>query len=281
MRKARSQPASVDAEPGVELEAVDDLDAVFEEHVLGAQVAVAVADVTGGGSRLQLGAMCGEEHVREAGECRVPAREVRVGGELDERLGVLVERLPQRGGGVDAVACRGRGVELGESPADRDERRVGHAAVGDARPERAGLVEPAHLDHVVDGPGVVLGRERDAVGGRDDGLDAEVHARGEPAVQPDLLAAHLPAALDGAVVEEREPHRLLELVGAVAGEENPRDVRLADLDRTLVVRVRLGAGHSRRKRGPGERRTMSDGGHAPTLRPALISDHRRPPPRRP
>ena len=86
-------------------------------------------------------------------------------------------------------------MEVRERPADRDERGVGHAAVAHARGERPRLVEAAHLDHVVDRVRVVHGCERDAARHGDDGLDPEVHARGEPAVEPDLLLAHVVPAL--------------------------------------------------------------------------------------
>jgi hypothetical protein len=68
---------------------------------------------------------------------------------------------------------------------------------------------------------IARARERDAVARRDDGLHAQVGARRETPVEPDLLLAHLQPALGGAVVEERQPDGLLELVGAVAREEHP------------------------------------------------------------
>ena len=106
------------------------------------------------------------------------------------------------------------------------------AAVRHARRERSSLVEPAHLDHVVDRVGMARGRERHlSGGGRHDRSGPEVHVGGEAPVEPDLLLAHRPAAGRGPVVDERQRDGLLELVRAVAREEDPGDVRLAHLHR--------------------------------------------------
>ena len=68
-----------DAQRRVELEAVDDLDAALEQDVLGAQVAVAVADEPGGGARLELGAARGQERPREAARAPRPGARSPVG----------------------------------------------------------------------------------------------------------------------------------------------------------------------------------------------------------
>ena len=162
------------AQRRVELQAVDDLDAMLEEHVLGAKVAVTITDAPGRDTKPELATAGGEEGTREAGQPRDLARERAVRRELEQRVDVLAQGVLQGGGRVRAVALRHRVVELREPPADRDERRVRHAAVGHARRECPRLIEATHLDHVVDRVRVVRGCERDAARHGDDRLDSEV-----------------------------------------------------------------------------------------------------------
>ncbi len=66
--------------------------------------------------------------------------------------------------------------------------------------------------------------------------DAQVHLGTEPPIEAQLLVAVGAAPLDGGEVEKPEVHRLLELVGIGAGEQDPRAVRLV---KTHVVGRRL------------------------------------------
>ena len=170
------------------------------------------------------------------------------GDVCEQRVEVLGERRVQRGRRVFALGRVGLGVERRQPPADRDERRVVLAAVRHARRERPSFVEPPHLDDVIDCIRSAGGCERHAVRGRDHRPGPEIHAGGEPPVEAYLLLAHRTPALRGPVVDERERDRLLELVRAVAREEDPGDVRLAHLHRFAPPAVRLRARERRGER---------------------------------
>lgn len=58
--------------------------------------------------------------------------------------------------------------------------------------------------------------------------DSQIHLRAEPPIEAQLLCAVGAAALDGGEVQEAEVHRLLELVGVTAGEQDPRAVRFVE-----------------------------------------------------
>jgi hypothetical protein len=90
-----------------------------------------------------------------------------------------------------------------------------------------------------------------AVGSRHVG-DAEVHVRRQPAVEVDLVAAHRKPPLAGAEVEESQVHRLLELVGTVADEEDDR---------------RVGLVHRHEAAGARRAGRVASGRHAPTVIP--------------
>ena len=65
-----------------------------------------------------------------------------------------------------------------------------------------------------------------------DRLDAEIDVRREAAVQRELAFAVLESPFARGEVDEREAHRLLELVHAIALEGEDRDVRLDGGDRS-------------------------------------------------
>ena len=67
-----------------------------------------------------------------------------------------------------------------------------------------------------------------ACGGTADRHDVAVELRGEPAVEPQLLLAIVLAQRERRVVDERELEHLLELVGRVARDQHVGDVRLDD-----------------------------------------------------
>jgi hypothetical protein len=212
--------------------------------MLGAQVAVAVPHQSGARPRIEPGASGGKEAVGEA-----------LGG--IEPLGVQDSHSrPPEGGQVllqsvlqnPNVAKLGRrggrlGVEA-RQPA-RDGLDVGWLELAPAheRGEASVLLNAAHLDRVLDRGRVVLGGGREAIPPADDPDNAQIDLRGEAAVEPDFLAAHLAAALERPVVEERKDDRLLHLVGAVAGQEDPRGVGFAELDRFRDAWVEAGLEH--------------------------------------
>jgi len=109
------------------------------------------------------------------------------------------------------------------------------------RRERAVLVITAHLDQIVDRLRVILVRLREAAGARRHRAH-EIQIGDQAAVQPHLLLAHLAPPLRRPVIEEREHHRLLQLVGAIARQEHPRDMGLADIDPVGPAGVKVRAG---------------------------------------
>ena len=130
---------------------------------------------------------------------------------------VLAQHRLERGDGSLGVGRPGgAGVKGGDPAADRrDLVRPRRAGVEPAR-ERGVLVVASHFDRVLDGAWRVLGRQPHAAVGADERPHAEVDLGREAAVQPHLLAAQMVPALERAVVEEREPDGLLELVRPVA-----------------------------------------------------------------
>jgi hypothetical protein len=234
---------------------------VLEQDVLGAQVAVAVADAAARGSCLELGATRREEGLREASERADLAGELGVGRRCEQRVDVLGERRVERGRRVSTLGDVGLGVEVGEAAADRGQRGVVLAAVRDVCREGARLVEPPHLHHMVDRIGCAGGGELHALRGRDDGPRAEVDVGREPAVEAHLLLAHRAPSVRGSVVDERQHDRLLELVRALAHEEDARDVGLAQLDRPGIDAVGLRARERGGESGPRRSRSMGGGLH--------------------
>ena len=87
--------------------------------------------------------------------------------------------------------------------------------------------------------------------------DAEVEISRVAAVQSQLFFAEHPAPGDGRVVQEAELQGFLDLVGKLAGEQDPRDVSFGDTQgRANRVRVR-----TRRQQSPYEWRVMISAGH--------------------
>ena len=142
-----------------------------------------------------------------------PAIVVGPGEAGDRRQGVVV--------GGDAGAQRGH--QFGRQGA-----ALGHAV------EQAVLVEAVHDDQPVDGG---LGRFADlaqhqfAVAAAPHRRRAEIDLRRQPAVDLDLGGAHRGAPLDGREIHVREFHRALQLVGALAGEEDHGAMRVDALGR--------------------------------------------------
>ncbi|UUZ63673.1 hypothetical protein LP417_30830 [Polaromonas sp. P1-6] len=62
-----------------------------------------------------------------------------------------------------------------------------------------------------------------------DTRDAEIQRRRQSSVQPQLLFAEMTPRLQGAVIDERQPHRLFDLVGGVTGQQHPGNVRFDPL----------------------------------------------------
>lgn len=107
---------------------------------------------------------------------------------------------------------------------------LSHLRAGRVRVDRAlqsvRLLETAHEHRVLDGPWRVGWRELKPTARSDDRAHPEIDAGRELAVDANLLLARGPPAGERAVVKERKPHRLLDLVGERAGEEHPGSMRL-------------------------------------------------------
>ena len=230
----------------VELDAVVDLHRAVNDHVLGPQVTVAVthqARIRPAGDLLPPG---GQEGGAEAFRSEEAVASQRRGPDLAERLQVLLERLQQAGelSGL-AGSLLGGEVEAGDAIGDGIHFRLRQRSARRQAVEGAFLRDPAHPHRVLDGPGVVTRGETEAVPTADDRVDPEVVGGRETPVEAHLLPAHLAAPFDGAVVEEGERHRLLHLVGQIAGQEDPRRVRLAKLDALGAVGIEARLEHRR------------------------------------
>ena len=215
--------------------------------MLRAQVAVAVADEAGRRAVRELGAEGGERGAAEAGQIRESPGGSTGGGERGQ--GLLDDgREPFRAlAGLD----RRDGMEARDGSADGDEVGLDRSAVG-ARlgGQGRGLVVAVHRDRVLDGARIVRRRHRQPVRTARHQCDhPAVDACREAAVEPQLGVAACPPAREGAVVDEREANGLLDLVRGLAGEEDPRDVGLAQLDRLGAVRVGGGVQESIRQAG--------------------------------
>ena len=169
-----------------------------------------------------------------------------LGPEPVQRGEVVVERA------LDRLGAGGAPVDLGCRVEGRQPRARGRGVLGPGRVraqprgERRRLVVAPHLDREVDGARVALVRESQPVARPDQRPHAEVQLGREPAVERHLLAAEEMATLGRPVVEERQHDRLLDLVRAVRGQEDPGDVGLAHLAAVGVDQVRP---RGRRSRG--------------------------------
>ena len=214
------------AQRGVEFHAVDDLDLGLAHDVLGPQVAVAVAHQAALGTLAQQRAPARQpgpgERARGGDRIRVLGAHQRA-----ERLDRARRARRQARHRVDARDCVRLGVEARQAcPHLGDRERVPSLR---ERGEGLRLVEAAHLDEVVARAGIVGLAERERPVALDDGAHAQVDVAREPPVEGDLGLAHRPPALGGRVVQKWQADRFLELVRPLAGQEDPGDVRLAQL----------------------------------------------------
>ena len=231
------------AQRAVELDAVDHLKRLVEEHMLGAEVAMPLAHESASCAGVQHLRVRRHERVREALQGKNPSD---LGPLLDDpqQLVEVLRHPPLHGQDWHPTrrdSPRAR-VKLRQHASQRDDLAALELAALELRRQRAALVVPAHLDQIVDRARIVLFGQFQSVGCRGERAHTEIQIGRQPTVQPHLLAAHLVAPLGRAVVQEREHQGLLELVGEIAGEKHPRDVRLADLHpgRPVGIEIRPG-----------------------------------------
>ena len=202
---------------------------------------MAVAQEPGRRAVRELGAEADQRGATEARELRDPpgwgARGSEGGQGLLDHGGEPVRAA------VSLDGCGG--VEARDGGADSHEVGFDGLAVGELGGEGRRLVIAVHRDGVLDRARIVLGRHGEALGSARDQRDhVAVDVRGEAVVEPQLGVAALPPAREAAVIHEREADGLLDLVRRLAGEEDPRDVRLAQLDRIGAGRIGRGVEES-------------------------------------
>ena len=177
-------------------------------------------------------ARVGVEEARDVGAQRVEGRTVdRVadgGARLLEVLRPVA--LDDRPGAVlgDRGAALGPEVELRDDVGDGAGVSGRGATLRQHRFEHAVGGQAPHDDRVVDGVGVTrpAGAQCEPVAVGPDRIDAQVDVGAQAAVALDLGGAHAGALVGGREVEEAEVDGLLDLVDAVAGEDDEADVRL-------------------------------------------------------
>ena len=217
----------------------------------GAQVAVALDHAPGGEARVEEGGVALERFLDEGAGCRGVLGPP---GVADEAGGLAVlARPPGALGGraceVGVVLHDGGGLVEGDQPPREPLGEVrGRRARREQPVERARVGQAAHLYGVLDdlARGRVALDNVVAAGHPHDRDDAEVDAGREAAVETQFGVAEALARLRVELVDEAEVDRLLRLVDHVTGEEDPGDVRLAQLDPR-----RARAGRPRGRAGPG------------------------------
>src|SRR5690606_8023202 len=98
--------------------------------------------------------------------------------------------------------------------------------------------ELAHLQQILDG-GALAGKPGFGLAAGDR-YDIKIQVVGKPLVESQLLLAEVLACIQRGEIEEAEVHRLLDLVGEGAGQDDPGDVRLDDLEGLYRMRVEGG-----------------------------------------
>ncbi len=155
------------------------------------------------------------------------------GGDGDQLLEVAQNALigPPR----SVVGSTRRGafrVEFGQPSSHGGDVGLAQLTAPEQGRDRLVFVVAAHLDHVIDGARVIFGAQLDALWRAHGRPDAAVDIGGEAAVEADLGGTQIAPALRRPVVQERQYQRLFQLVGRLLSDQHPRDVCLADVDRS-------------------------------------------------
>ena len=130
---------------------------------------------------------------------------------------------------------RRAGMELGDHGGERvDMRRVERPARKGTAGERF-LRKLAHPDRILQHRPVATYAR--SLGHAADLDEFQVQFRSEPAVQPQFLLAVMAAQPERGEVQEAEVHGLLDLVGVLARQQDPRDVRFQHPHAAHRVRI--------------------------------------------
>ena len=253
-----------DTQGRVELERVDDLRRVGQEHVLGAQVAVAVDDEAAPPALEQLLAPDGQRRLHDTAQLAQHSGIELVPGLFLEVVECRPHGGPQRRErALRLLRARLGGVEGGQARAD-GAQLVSRGGTGlEAGGQCVALVVAAHEDGDFDGTGgVVVGIDRQAAVA----VWHEAHRRGvelggQTPVQAQLLSAHGATPLEGAVVKEGDNDRLLDLQRQAARHEHPGPVRLMTDDGGPATRATRQIAQSTRDcgvHGSADRRPAGD-----------------------
>ncbi len=136
----------------------------------------------------------------------------------DDRIGAVqrVVRLYLRGAEVEACDLLGQSVDM----------RIGQLAAGLDLGQQLGLRELAHLQHVLEG--IAVAADHRSIRRAGDRQHFQVEVRCHALVEAQLFFAEMLARGQIGEVEEAEVHRLLDLVGVLAGEDHPGNMGFDD-----------------------------------------------------
>src|ERR1035437_1143332 len=107
-----------------------------------------------------------------------------------------------------------------------------HLARGEEPIEHSVFGQPAHLDRVLDGFGMLhanLGSEHEGVRTLKNREHAEVHTRRKTRVQTHLLGAVVEPMRELGTIQECKMNRLLDLENRISGDKDVRYVRLLEI----------------------------------------------------
>ena len=229
------------AKVGIELDAVEGRGHAFEQRdVSQVQVAVALAHPAVALARAEHG---GERGVLARGPVAQPReqRDIRFGAcERQHLLEVLqrgreyARRASERLLGSGALDLR---VERGQTAGERIDVRRQERPAPRHPVEQIVLVEAAHAQRILDRRSAAADhRRRRAAADRD---HVQIESGRGAAVQAQFLFAKVTARGECAEIQKTEIHRLLDLIGIVAGKQDAGDVGLQQfdaLDRMAIAR---------------------------------------------
>ena len=233
------------AQGGVELDAVDRFHALpAQRDVLEAQIAVPVSHPALVGASRKAIAVTIQPAANEA-PCRLEARPVQdVSSPVPQPPEALLDLAADLVRAREArIRPRGAEMEPGQRVAHPAQIGVRHLATVDTMVEHCLRRDRPHPHQPLEGR-VRLAPEPVAVATRAHRRGFHVDLRREAPIELDLEPAHPAALLDGAVIEEVELHRLLQLVGDAVRHQYHRAVGFVALEGPTISAVN-GAGFER------------------------------------